>query len=101
MQSIGKPTRTRVLRARNTRAVRISKSVALPVGQVFIEQRGGGLFISSLRGRWNLFFSERGVDFPVTAAQFRDKRLPREVNLDWTGKLATPVKQRTRSRRNP
>lgn len=101
MESIGKPTRTRVFRAGNSRAVRIPRAFDLPEGEVFIEQREGGLFISSLRGRWDLFFSERGVDFPFSAAQLRDRRPPREVHLSWTGKPAARIKRRRRSRRKP
>lgn len=81
MESIGKPVRTRVFRAGNSRAVRIPRAFALPEGEVMIERREGGLFISALRGRWDLFFAEPGVEFPYTAAQLCDRRPPRAVNL--------------------
>ena len=101
METIGKQTRTRVFRAGNSRAVRIPKAFELPEGEVYIERREGGLFISSLRGRWDLFFSEPGVEFPYRAKELRDSRPPREVNLAVTGKLAKPARRRSKSRRKP
>jgi len=91
------PAKTKVFKAGNSQAVRIPKSLELPEGDVYIEQREGGLFISPLRGRWDLFFSEPGVDFPFTTETLRDNRAPREVDLDLGRKPA--VKRRTR--RNP
>lgn len=82
MESIDKPTRTRVFRAGNSLAVRIPRAFELPEGEVTIARREGGLFISALRGRWDLFFSEPGVEFPFTAAQLRDPRPPRSVSLE-------------------
>lgn len=81
MESSGKPTRTRVFRAGNSRAVRIPKTFDLPEGEVYIEQREGGLFISTLRGRWDLFFSKPGVEFPFTAQELRHQGPHREVDL--------------------
>ena len=99
MESIGKPAKTRVFRAGNSRAVRIPKAFELPEGEVYIERREGGLFISPLRGRWDLFFSEPGVEFSYRAKELRDSRPPRDVNLSWAGKLARPAKRRSNSRR--
>lgn len=101
MESIGKPAKTRVFRAGNSRAVRIPKAFELPEGEVYIEQREGGLFISPLRGRWDLFFSEPGVEFPYRAKELRDSRTPREVNLFPAGELAKPSRRRGKSRRRP
>ena len=81
MESLGKPVRTRVFRAGNSRAVRIPRDFDLPEGEVTIERREGGLFISALRGRWDLFFAEPGVEFGYTTAQLRDKEAPRAVKL--------------------
>lgn len=81
MQRIDKPSRTRVFRAGNSRAVRIPRAFELPEGEVTIEQRDGGIFISALRGRWDLFFSEPGVEVPFSAAQLRDLGSPRPVTL--------------------
>ena len=101
METIGKQTRTRVFRAGNSRAVRIPKAFELPEGEVSIERREGGLFISSLHGRWDLFFSEPGVEFPYTAKQLRDSRPPRDVSLSWAGESARTVRRRRKSRRKP
>ncbi len=84
MKVIDKPTKTRVFRAGNSQAVRIPKALELPEGEVYIEEREGGLFISALRGRWDLFFSEDGVDFPFTTKDLRDNRPPRDVVLELT-----------------
>ena len=97
MESAGKPVRTRVFRAGNSRAVRIPRGFDLPEGEVTIERREGGFFISSLRGRWDLFFAEPGVEFPFTAAQLRDRRPSRAVNLEAAGVPAPP----RRARRKP
>lgn len=101
MESIGKPTTTRVFRAGNSRAVRIPKAFELPEGEVYIERCEGGLFISALRGRWDLFFSEPGVEFPYRAKELRDSRPPRDVNLSWAGEFARPVRRGSKSRRKP
>ena len=98
MESIGKPARTRVFRAGNSRAVRIPSAFELPEGEVTIERREGGLFISALRGRWDLFFAEPRVEFPYTAAQLRDRRPPRAVNLELVRARAG---RRRSSRRKP
>jgi virulence-associated protein VagC len=99
METTGRPTRTRVFRAGNSRAVRIPKAFDLPEGDVFIERREGGLFISPLRGRWDLFFAEPGVEFPLAAADLRDNRAPRGVRLARSGRRAAPVPRRTAPRR--
>ena len=98
MESIGKPARTRVFRAGNSRAVRIPRAFDLPEGEVTIERREGGLFISALRGRWDLFFGEPAVEFPYRAARLRDARLPRAVNLEMA---RAPARRRRKSRRTP
>jgi virulence-associated protein VagC len=77
-----KPIKTRVFRAGNSQAVRVPKALELPEGEVYIEPRNGGLFVSTLRGRWDLFFSEAGVDFPFDRKDLRDNRSSREVSLD-------------------
>ena len=98
MPTTGKPARTRVFRAGNSRAVRIPREFDLPEGDVFIERREDGLFISPLRGRWDLFFSEPGVEFPFTAAELRDNRTARDVHLAGAGKRAEPGGRRMRQR---
>ena len=80
---IEKPTRTRVFRAGNSQAVRIPKAFELPEGDVCIERREGGLFISTLRGRWDLFAARLGVELGFTAADVRDRRLPRKVDFSF------------------
>ena len=90
MEPIGKPARPRVFRAGNSRAVRILRRFGVPEGGVTIEWREGGLFISPLRGRWDLFFSDPGVEYPFTAAQLRDQRPSRAVNLEVAGVSARP-----------
>jgi virulence-associated protein VagC len=82
VRTADKPTKTRVFRAGNSQAVRIPKALELPEGEVYIEEREGGLFISALRGRWDLFFSEEGADFPFTAKDLRDNRPTREIILE-------------------
>ena len=64
--------------------MRIPKAFELPEGEVFVEKRGGGLFISPLRDRWDLFFSVPGAAYPFAAAELRDNRPPRDVQ--WTNK---------------
>ena len=99
METNGKQTRTRVFRAGNSRAVRIPKSFDLPEGEVYIERREGGLFITSLRGRWDLFFSEPGVEYPYTAKTLRDSRPPRDVSVALAGEPAGPARRSRKSRR--
>ena len=70
-----KPTKTKVFRAGNCQAVRIPKGFELPEGDALIERREGGLFISTLRGRWDLFASEPGVNLPFTANELRHQGL--------------------------
>jgi virulence-associated protein VagC len=89
---MGKPIKTRVFRAGNSQAVRVPKSLELPEGEVYIEPRDGGLFVSTLRGRWGLFFSEKGVDFSFDLEDLRDNRPPRQVSLD--SAHATPRRAR-------
>jgi virulence-associated protein VagC len=107
METNGKPTRTRVFRAGNSQAVRIPKPLELPEGEVYIERREGGLFISALRGRWDLFFAKPGVDFPFTAEDLRHRGPHREVDLNpgaartrpLTRKGATRAARRSKPRR--
>ena len=87
-----KPIKTRVFRAGNSQAVRVPKALELPEGEVYIEPRNGGLFVSTLRGRWDLFFSETGVAFPFERKDLRDNRPPRQVSLD--SAQATPRNQK-------
>jgi len=81
MKVIDKPMKTRVFRAGNSQAIRIPKALELPEGHVLIEPRDGGLFISTLRGRWDLFFSESGVELPFTAEELRHRGPERDVDL--------------------
>jgi virulence-associated protein VagC len=83
MTVVDKPARTRVFRAGNSQAVRIPKEFELPDGDVYIEKREGGLFISTLRGRWDLFAARPRVDLGFTAADVRDSRPPREVDVNF------------------
>ncbi|MGH8569552.1 MAG: hypothetical protein ACREXU_16485, partial [Gammaproteobacteria bacterium] len=76
-----KPIKTRVFRAGNSQAIRIPKVLEMPEGDALIEPREGGLFISTLRGRWDLFFSEPGVDLPFTAEELRHHGSDREIDL--------------------
>jgi len=107
METTGKPTRTRVFRAGNSQAVRIPKPYELPEGEVYIEPREGGLFISALRGRWDLFFAKPGVDFPFAAEDLRHRGPHREVELSpasarprpRTRKAATRPSRRSRGGR--
>ena len=93
-----KPVKTRAFRAGNSQAVRVPKALELPEGEVYIEPRDGGLFISTLRGRWDLFFSEAGVDFPFDLKDLRDNRLPRAVSLD-LAEANPPSARRAKSKR--
>ncbi len=78
---LDKPMKTRVFRAGNSQAVRIPKALELPEGDVLIEPRSGGLFISTLRGRWDLFFSEPGVELPFTAEELRHRGPDRDIDF--------------------
>lgn len=79
-----KALKTRAFRAGNSQAVRVPKALELPEGEVYIEPRDGGLFISTLRGRWDLFFSEPSVDFLFDVKELRDNRAPRAVDINLT-----------------
>lgn len=76
-----KPFKTRVFRAGNSQAVRVPKALELPKGEAYIEPRDGRLFVSTLRGRWDLFFAEPGVDVPFDRHDLRDNRPRREVSV--------------------
>jgi virulence-associated protein VagC len=82
MKATDQPTKTRVFRAGNSQAVRIPKAFELPPGEVLIERREGGVFISTLRGRWDLFLSGPGVELPFTAEDLRHQGPERSLNLD-------------------
>lgn len=99
MKTIDKPTRTRVFRAGNSQAVRIPKALELPEGDVVIERREGGLFISTLRGRWDLFFARPAVDPGFAAADVRDRRAPRAVDTSFVDASITPLRKRARKSR--
>lgn len=99
MNVIEKTARTRVFRAGNSQAVRIPKAFELPDGDVYIEQREGGLFISTLRGRWDLFAARPGVELGFTAADVRDKRLPRDVDIAFAAPRPTREASGTSRRR--
>ncbi len=74
---------TRVFRAGNSLAVRIPKAFEIPEGEVSIEQRDGGLFINTRRGKWEEFFAT--LD-PVLFEDMTDERTyeaPRPVELSW------------------
>ncbi|MFN0316645.1 MAG: antitoxin [Burkholderiales bacterium] len=85
MKLAEKPTKTKVFRAGNSQAVRIPKAFELPEGDVLIEPRDGGLFISTLRGRWDLFAREPGVDLPFTASELRHQGSERDIDLKTLG----------------
>ena len=91
---------TRVFRAGNSLAVRIPAQFKLAEGEVSIEQRAGGLFITDKRGDWASFFRGKAVDFPFTAKQLRDNRPPRDVDLSDLLELpAKPARGRKPARR--
>lgn len=89
MKDLDKPAKSKVFRAGNSQAVRIPKALELPEGDVYIERRDGGLFISPLRGRWDLFFSERGVEFPFGIEDLRDNQPARAIDLGVTPEPST------------
>ena len=95
MKSTTEPTKTRVFRAGNSQAVRIPKAFELPPGEVLIERREGGLFISTLRGRWDLFLSGPGVELPFTAEDLRHQGPERPVNLEELGDQPSRGKRAT------
>jgi antitoxin VapB len=74
---------TRVFRAGNSLAVRIPKAFEIPEGEVVIEQRDGGLFINTQRGKWAEFFqSLPPMDWPEMDS-LRTEDLPRSVDTRW------------------
>jgi virulence-associated protein VagC len=74
---------TRVFRAGNSLAVRIPKAFEIPEGEVVIEQRDGGLFINTRRGKWVEFFqSLERIDWPELD-NVRPQDLPRSVDTSW------------------
>jgi virulence-associated protein VagC len=82
MESVDKSMLTRVFRAGNSQAVRIPKALELEEeGEVYIERRGNGLYITPKRGRWQAFFAGEPVDIDINAEQLRDTRAAREVDL--------------------
>ena len=81
MESVDKPMLTRVFKAGNSQAVRIPKALELEEGEVYIERRGNGLYITPKRGRWQAFFAGEPVDIDINAEQLRDTRTAREVDL--------------------
>jgi virulence-associated protein VagC len=81
---------TRVFRAGNSVAVRIPAQFKLAEGEVTIEQRAGGLFITDKRGDWASFFRGEPVDFPFTAKELRDHRPERPVDISWVSDLSAP-----------
>ena len=80
------PTRqsTRVFRAGNSQAVRIPKAFELPEGEVMIEQRDGGLFINTRRGKWAVFFATlEPFDLSDALKDVRSNDTPRPVDTSW------------------
>lgn len=98
MKVIDNPAKTRVFRAGNSQAVRIPKAFELPEGDVYVEKRDGGLFISPLRDRWDLFFAAPGDIFPFATAELRDNRTPRDVQ--WVNDGASVAKRSGRKRKS-
>ncbi len=76
------PIITRVFKAGNSQAVRIPKTFELKEGEVYIEQRGNGLLITSKRGRWAEFFAGDPLDIELNTDEWRDPRPSRAVDLD-------------------
>jgi virulence-associated protein VagC len=75
---------TRVFRAGNSLAVRIPKAFEIPEGEVVIEQRDGGLFINTRRGKWAEFFdSLKPTDWLDAPNDFRDNDALRPVDSSW------------------
>ena len=72
---------TRVFKAGNSQAVRIPKALELAEGEVYIERRGNGLYISPKRGQWAAFFAGEPVDIELDADEWRDRRPARDVDL--------------------
>lgn len=102
MKTVDQPAKTRVFRAGNSQAVRIPKSFELPEGDVYIEKREGGLFISTHRGRWDLFFAQPGVDLPYSAEELRHKGKLTEVDLSVLGASQSSARgARKTTRRRP
>ena len=81
MESADKPMLTRVFKAGNSQAVRIPKALELKEGEVYIERRGNGLYITPKRGRWQAFFAGEPVEIEIDAERLRDTRGAREVDL--------------------
>ena len=67
-----KPSRRVYFAPATAKAVCVPKALELLEGEVHIEPRDGGLFVSTLRGRWDLFFAEAGMDFPFDQKDLRD-----------------------------
>ena len=77
---------TRVFRAGNSLAVRIPKAFEIPEGEVVIEQREGGLFINTRRGKWAEFFASlESTDWPHELDDLRSIDPPRPVDYSWLG----------------
>lgn len=75
---------TRVFRAGNSQAVRIPKAFELPEGEVTIEQRDGGLFINTRRGKWAEFFATlEPFDLSEVLKDARANELTRPVDTSW------------------
>ncbi len=78
------PIATRIFRAGNSQAVRIPKAFELPLGDVVIEQRDGGLFINTRRGKWNEFFATlEPLDLTSALQDVRVNDTPRPVDMSW------------------
>lgn len=71
--------KTRVMRDTTSQAVLIPKAFELPDSDVYVKKRDGGLFITPIQERWDLFFAEPGVQLPFDAATLRDNRPSREI----------------------
>lgn len=99
MRAEKSPARTRVFRAGNSQAVRIPKVFELPEGEVYIERREGGLFISPRRGRWDLFFAGPHVEFPYSVELLRHQGEHRAVDLSHSSPIrSTRTPQGVRKR---
>ena len=74
---------TRVFRAGNSLAVRIPKAFEIPEGEVVIEQRNGGLFINTQRGKWAEFFALLEPLDWTEGLDTRSNDPQRPVDLSW------------------
>lgn len=93
------PVRTRVFKAGNSLAVRIPKGFDIREGEVTIEQREGGLFVTDKRGDWASFFTGKPVHFPFTAEELRHRGPERKVDTSWVQQLSRGARRKAPKKR--